>query len=92
MSPTRSSGHANADRFSNEGSNARASDYSVSGGNDIVGSVSPSSHIDAGSPFSETSRDISREVPHNSDANSRSNGGRKLHPQVTVLLSHLYIL
>ncbi|KAL8493571.1 hypothetical protein ACS0TY_024666 [Phlomoides rotata] len=84
LSPTRSSNHANDDRFSNEGSYSRASDYSVSGGGDIVGSLSPSSHVDSGSPFSETSRDISREVPHISDANSGSNGGREVHQQRTA--------
>ncbi|KAI3444238.1 hypothetical protein Pfo_000903 [Paulownia fortunei] len=92
LSPTRLSDHANDDRFANEGSNPRVSDYSVSGGRDPFRSdvLSPSSQRDTGSPFSETSRDISSDVPqlhtllHNSDANSGSNGGKILHPQRTV--------
>ncbi|XP_011070020.1 probable ADP-ribosylation factor GTPase-activating protein AGD14 isoform X1 [Sesamum indicum] len=88
LSPT----HLNDEKFANEGSYPRISDYSVSGGGDPFRSdvLSPSSWKESGSPFSETSRDISGEVPQvdsfqrNSDENSRSNGGRIRHPQRTA--------
>ncbi|KAL0383358.1 UNVERIFIED_CONTAM: putative ADP-ribosylation factor GTPase-activating protein AGD14 [Sesamum calycinum] len=87
LSPT----HLNDEKFANEGSYPRISDYSVSGGGDPFRSdiLSPSSWKENGSPFSDTSRDISGEVPQvdsiqrNSDENSRSNGGRIRHPQRT---------
>lgn len=64
MSPSRFSDQANDDRFANEGSYPRASDYSVSSGGDPFRSdvLSPSSQRDVGSPFSETSRDFSSEI------------------------------
>ncbi|KAL3841103.1 hypothetical protein ACJIZ3_025694 [Penstemon smallii] len=89
LSPSRFSDHANDDRFTNEGSHPRASDYSISSGGDPFRSdvLSPTSRRDTGSPFSETSRDISSEVPqhhtalHNSEANYSNNGGKVSHPQ-----------
>ncbi|PIN20911.1 putative GTPase-activating protein [Handroanthus impetiginosus] len=91
LSPTHLRGLSSDDRFANEGSYPRFSDYSVSGGSDPFRpeAFSPSSQLDTGSPFSETSRDISSEVPQphpvlrNSDATSRSNGGKNLHLQRT---------
>ncbi|KAH6818643.1 hypothetical protein C2S51_002246 [Perilla frutescens var. frutescens] len=81
LSPARLSDYANDDRFANEGSYPRMSDYSGSGRSDLFRSdvLSPSSQRDTGSPSSETSR----EVPslHKSDANSS-----KLHPQRTASL------
>lgn len=81
MSSARLSDYTNDGTFANEGSYPRMSDYSGSGGSDLFRSdvLSPSYQRDTGSPFSETSRDISREVPplHKSDADNS-----KFHPQV----------
>ncbi|KAK6127126.1 hypothetical protein DH2020_039137 [Rehmannia glutinosa] len=92
LSPSRFSDHANDERFANEGSYPRPSDYSVSSGGDPFRSdvLSPSSQREIGSPFSETSSYFSSENPghhtvlHNSDANNGSNGGRIRHPQRTA--------
>ncbi|KAL7093035.1 hypothetical protein ACP275_11G018200 [Erythranthe tilingii] len=77
LSPSRLSDQANDERFANEGSNPRASDYSVSGGGDTFKSdvMSPNSQREIGSPFSETSSYFSSET-HGHNANSGSNGGR----------------
>ncbi|XP_060177670.1 probable ADP-ribosylation factor GTPase-activating protein AGD14 isoform X1 [Lycium barbarum] len=63
LSPSRLSDHIYEDRFANEGSNPRASDYSVSSGGDPfrAEAQSPSFQRDMGSPLSDTSRDISYE-------------------------------
>ncbi|KAK6127130.1 hypothetical protein DH2020_039121 [Rehmannia glutinosa] len=92
LSPSRFSDHANDERFANEGSYPRPSDYYVSSGGDPFRSdvLSPSSQREIGSPFSETSSYFSSENPghhtvlHNSDANNGSNGGRIRHPQRTA--------
>ncbi|KAI3446587.1 hypothetical protein Pfo_003252 [Paulownia fortunei] len=92
LSPSRFSDHANDERFANEGSYPRVSDYSVSSGGDPFRSdvLSPSYQREIGSPFSETSSYFSSETPghhtiqHNSDANSGSNGGRIRRPQRTA--------
>ncbi|KAL6525558.1 putative ADP-ribosylation factor GTPase-activating protein agd14 [Orobanche hederae] len=99
LSPTRPSDHANDERFANEGSQPRFSEYSVSGGGDPFrsGGLSPSSQRDTGSPSSETSREILNEAPqlHKilqiSDANNTSNEGKILHPQVKFLFCRLRI-
>lgn len=99
FSPTQLSDHGNDDRFANEGSYPRAPDYSISGGVDPLrfDVLLPSSQRDTGSPCSETSRDTLREasqlrpVLHNSSSTNRSNGGRKLHPQVMLLFCHQHI-
>ncbi|XP_042050331.1 probable ADP-ribosylation factor GTPase-activating protein AGD14 isoform X2 [Salvia splendens] len=77
LSPNRLSDYAKNDRFSNEGSNSRMSDYTGNGGVDLFKSdiLSPSSQNETWSPFGESN---SREVPslHKSDViNSR------FHPQ-----------
>ncbi|KAL2464484.1 putative ADP-ribosylation factor GTPase-activating protein AGD14 [Forsythia ovata] len=92
LSPGRASNHVYEDRFANEGSNPRASDYSVSNGGYPLGSdvLSPSSQKDIGSPFSEMSRDSSSEAVRNhmasnhADAYTKRDVGRMLHPQRTA--------
>ncbi|XP_073141087.1 probable ADP-ribosylation factor GTPase-activating protein AGD14 isoform X2 [Henckelia pumila] len=90
LSPSRFSDHTNDDRFANEGSNPRASDYSISSGGDPLRSdaLSPRSQRETESPSGELSREIPKHhaaLP-NSDATSRNAGGRPLHPQRTVSL------
>ncbi|CAI9779612.1 unnamed protein product [Fraxinus pennsylvanica] len=92
LSPGRASDHVYEDRFANEGSNPRASDYSVSNGGYSLGSdmLSPSSQKDIGSPFGAASKDSSSEVArhhtvsNHADAYAKRDGGRMLHPQRTV--------
>ncbi|KAJ8570287.1 hypothetical protein K7X08_037259 [Anisodus acutangulus] len=74
LSPSRLSDHMYEDKFANEGSNPRASDYSVSSGGDPFRSEahSPNFQRGMGSPLSDTSRDISYEdVQH-----SKKDAGR----------------
>ncbi|XP_022899618.1 probable ADP-ribosylation factor GTPase-activating protein AGD14 isoform X2 [Olea europaea var. sylvestris] len=92
LSPGRASDRVYEDMFANEGSNPRASDYSVSNGGYSLGSdvLLPSSQKDIGRPFSAESKDSSSEfalhrtVSNHSDA--YTNGGRMLHPQRTASL------
>lgn len=82
LSPSRLSDHMYDDRFGNEGSNPRASDYSVSSGGDPFRSSaqSPNFQRGIGSPLSETSRDISYEdVRH-----VKRDAGRILRAQRTA--------
>ncbi|XP_015055753.1 probable ADP-ribosylation factor GTPase-activating protein AGD14 isoform X2 [Solanum pennellii] len=82
LSPSRLSDHMYDDRFGNEGSNPRASDYSVSSGGDPFRSVaqSPNFQRGIGSPLSDTSRDISYEdVRH-----VKKDAGRILRAQRTA--------
>ncbi|XP_049401568.1 probable ADP-ribosylation factor GTPase-activating protein AGD14 isoform X1 [Solanum stenotomum] len=82
LSPSRLSDHMYDDRFGNEGSNPRASDYSVSSGGDPFRSVaqSPNFQRGIGSPLSDTSRDISYEdVRH-----AKKDAGRILRAQRTA--------
>lgn len=82
LSPSRLSDHIYEDRFANEGSNPRASDYSVSGGGDPFRpeAQSPNFQRGIGSPLSDTSRDISYEdVRH-----VKKDAGRILRAQRTA--------
>uniref|UniRef100_M1AAV9 ADP-ribosylation factor GTPase-activating protein AGD14 n=1 Tax=Solanum tuberosum TaxID=4113 RepID=M1AAV9_SOLTU len=82
LSPSRLSDHMYDDRFGNEGSNPRASDYSVSSGGDPFRSVaqSPNFQRGIGSPLSDTSRDISYEdIRH-----AKKDAGRILRAQRTA--------
>ncbi|XP_073040258.1 probable ADP-ribosylation factor GTPase-activating protein AGD14 [Primulina eburnea] len=90
LSTSRFSYHTNDDRFANEGSNPRASDYSNSSGGDPFRSdaLSPRSQKETESPSDEISREIPKQhaaLP-NSDASIRNAGGRSLHPQRTLSL------
>lgn len=82
LSPSRLSDHMYDDRFGNEGSNPRASDYSVSSGGDPFRSAaqSPIFQRGIGSPLSDTSRDISYDdVQH-----VKRDAGRILRAQRTA--------
>lgn len=82
LSPSRLSDHMYEDRFANEGSNPRASDYSVSSGGDPFRSEaeSPNFQRGIGSPLSDTSKDISYEdVRH-----AKKDAGRILRAQRTA--------
>nr|XP_016433754.1 PREDICTED: probable ADP-ribosylation factor GTPase-activating protein AGD14 [Nicotiana tabacum] len=82
LSPSRLSDHMYEDRFANERSNLRASDYSVSSGGDPFRSEaqSPSFQKGMGSPLSDTSRDISYEdVRH-----AKKDAGRMSRAQRTA--------
>ncbi|KAK2966002.1 hypothetical protein RJ640_011620 [Escallonia rubra] len=94
MSPSRLSDHIYEDRFANEGSNPRVSDYSLSSGGDPFRSdtQSPTFQRDIGfsSPSSETSRDIlcedERQLKVNTffDTNSKKDADRLPRPQRTT--------
>ncbi|KAK2987700.1 hypothetical protein RJ640_002495 [Escallonia rubra] len=94
MSPSRLSDHIYEDRFANEGSNPRVSDYSLSSGGDPFRSdtQSPTFQRDIGfsSPSSETSRDIlieaERQLKVNTffDTNAKKDADRLPRPQRTT--------
>lgn len=94
-SPGHSSDQANDERFANDGSWPRVSDYSVSSGGDPFRSdiLSPSSQRETWSPFSEseTSSSFSSEMHghHTYIHNSNAHGGsrRVRQPQVRFLSS-----
>ncbi|XP_075514596.1 putative ADP-ribosylation factor GTPase-activating protein AGD14 isoform X5 [Primulina tabacum] len=93
LSPSRFSDHTSDDRFANEGSNPRASDYSISSGGDPFKSdaLLPRSQREIESPSGEISREIPKHhaaIP-NSDASNRNAGGISLHPQRTVSLGSI---
>ncbi|CAK9160010.1 unnamed protein product, partial [Ilex paraguariensis] len=102
LSPSRLSSHIFEDRFANEESNARASDYSVSSGGDPFrsDSQSPNFERDIGfnSPQSEISRDLFSEDAHSHTVNTlshtiaRRDADRGVRPQVMLLLYLLLIL
>lgn len=89
-SPSHSSDQAYDERFANEGSWPRVSDYSVTNGGDPFRSDvrSPSSQRETWSPFSEseTSSNFSSEIHgHHAilpSSNARGGSGRAEHPQV----------
>ncbi|PHT37168.1 hypothetical protein CQW23_24868 [Capsicum baccatum] len=82
LSPSRLSDHMYEDRLANEGSNPRASDYSVSSGGDPFRpeAQSPNFQRGIGSPLSDTSRDISYEDARH----AKKDAGRILRAQRTA--------
>lgn len=94
-SPGRSSDHIFEDRFANEGSAPRVSDYSVSSGGDTfksgTGSPNFQKEVVFGSPNSQPQTDIlSEDARHQTsnlfvDPNSKKEAARISHPQVRYL-------
>ncbi|XAR69519.1 hypothetical protein NMG60_11001137 [Bertholletia excelsa] len=92
-SPSRFSDQMNEDMFANEGSNPRASDYSVSSAGDPFRSDNQSPNfqrdIGFGSPAYQTSRNILNEHLHRtlSEPNAKTKVGTVNHPQVQLFLT-----
>lgn len=92
FSPSRFSDQMNEDRFANEGSNPRASDYSVSSAGDPFKSdtQSPNFQRDIISPPYQTSRDILNEhiqrqtMSTFSESNTKTDADRVHRPQRTA--------